>query len=62
MIETMLQRYPITDAESHYQALREVMQVDFQQAREDVARFIKHPERLEIWSQGYFQGLVERLG
>ena len=38
-----------------------VAEVDFQQAKEDVARFIKHPERLEIWSQGYFQGLVERL-
>ncbi|SEA43477.1 Nucleotidyl transferase AbiEii toxin, Type IV TA system [Thiothrix caldifontis] len=38
-----------------------VEQVDFQQAKQDVARFIKHPERLEIWSQGYFQGLVGRL-
>lgn len=39
-----------------------VEQVDFQQAKQDVARFIKQLERMDIWSQGYFQGLVERLG
>lgn len=38
-----------------------IEQVDFQQAKEDVVRFIKQPERLEIWSQAYFQALAEQL-
>ena len=38
-----------------------IAQVDFEQAKEDVVRFIKRPDALDIWSQGYFQALVERV-
>lgn len=48
------------------EALRELLrqrieQVDFEQAKADVKPFIKHSDVLDIWSQGYFQALVERV-
>lgn len=41
--------------------LQRVNQVDFQQAKNDVLRFVKHPEKLAIWSQDYFRALASRL-
>ena len=41
--------------------LQRIAEVDFEQAKEDVVRFIKRPNALDIWSQSYFQALVERM-
>lgn len=34
---------------------------DFEQAKHDVARFLRDPSTLEIWSRTYFQQLRERM-
>lgn len=34
---------------------------DFEQAKHDVARFLRDPSTLEIWSRAYFQQLSERM-
>lgn len=38
-----------------------ISELDFKHVREDVVRFIKQPEKLDIWSKDYFEQLVERL-
>lgn len=35
--------------------------IDFEQAKQDVMRFIKNPNDLDIWSQQYFLDLLEHL-
>lgn len=34
---------------------------DFEQAKQDVARFLRDPSALDIWSRPYFQQLIERM-
>jgi len=38
-----------------------ITSLDINRVKEDVIRFIPNPQELEIWSQEYFQQLVERL-
>lgn len=38
-----------------------ITSLDIKRVKEDVIRFIPNPQELEIWSQEYFQQLVERL-
>ncbi len=39
---------------------QKIKQIDFQQAKQDVVRFVKHPATLDIWSQAYFLALVDK--
>jgi predicted nucleotidyltransferase component of viral defense system len=38
-----------------------ITSLDIKRVKEDVIRFIPNPQELEIWSQEYFQQIVERL-
>lgn len=38
-----------------------IASLDINRVKEDVIRFIPNPQDLEIWSQGYFQQICERL-
>lgn len=44
------------------QLLREkIQQLDIESARQDVVRFIKNPQQLDIWSKDYFNLLADRM-
>lgn len=38
-----------------------IASLDINRVKEDVIRFIPNPQDLEIWSQGYFQQICDRL-
>lgn len=38
-----------------------ITSLDINRVKEDVIRFIPNPQDLDIWSQGYFQQIGERL-
>ncbi|MEZ5536552.1 MAG: nucleotidyl transferase AbiEii/AbiGii toxin family protein [Thiolinea sp.] len=38
-----------------------IAQVDFEQAKADVIRFVKQPESLDIWSREYFGEMADRM-
>ena len=40
---------------------KKIQQLDISSARQDVVRFIKKPDQLEIWSQEYFLNLLQLM-
>lgn len=38
-----------------------IQQLDIESARQDVVRFIKNPQQLDIWSKDYFNLLTDRI-
>lgn len=40
---------------------KKIQQLDVDSARQDVVRFVKNPDHLEIWSQEYFLNLLQMM-
>jgi hypothetical protein len=40
---------------------KKIGEIDWAAAKADIAPFIPHKERLEIWSEKFFQELLEEL-
>ena len=55
------QGVPLTLAALQQRLIERFESVDFEQAKQDVAPFVRDPDALTLWSTVFFAGLVERL-
>ncbi len=55
------QKDSISDQQIKQLLIDRINTVSFEQVKEDVVRFIKDEKSLQIWNQGYFKDLIEKL-
>lgn len=60
IIEQMLSKYLIKNVNDEINALKEIIQIDYKEAKEDVLPFIKDAE-LNMWNKDFFISITQNL-